>query len=353
MTDRVKVSAGEVAVAHFSIAQYYSQAFATLTSNSYLSSLAIDSSGDPWFAEALGLEARIATIDKNGHLAEYAISGSEDVTSVTPSADGSIWFFDYGNQEVGRLDAIRRVLHYGEPNRFGAEFRLAPDGTLWAAVFDGGSVQHIDPTTGKSHAYMLAHADAGSENAQIAVQRNGVLVHTSYGLGRVATIAVDGTVVDKKLDWNCGPNRPILWGTGVMISCGNGNVRAVTTDAQLRDIKKLDLGTDPASMRFSGTLCSGRVWFGNLSKHGFDGIDLEGRHYFLPYGGENLYDVICSGDRLWLIEHSSQTMSGRCRCGRKQRRLVPALPSTDNRAHRSQWVISGVSDTEFRRRECR
>lgn len=309
ITDQVKVSAGEVAVAHFSIAKYYSQAFATLTENSYLSSLAIDSGGNPWFSEALGLEARIATIDKDGHLAEYPVPGSEDVTSLTPSPDGSIWFFDYGNQEVGRLDATRRVLHYGKPSRFGTEFRLAPDGTLWAAAFDSGSVQHIDPTTGTSHAYMLAYADAGGENAEIAVQPNGVLVHTSGGLGRIATIAADGAVVDKKLDWNCEPNRPISWGDGVLVSCRNADVRAITADAQLRDIKKLDIRVDPASMRFSGTLCSGRVWFGNITEHAFDGIDLKGHHYFLPYGGENFYDLTCSGDRLWLIEHSSPTVS--------------------------------------------
>jgi streptogramin lyase len=298
-----------VAIARFSIAQYYAQTFTTLTANSYLSSLAIDSNGNPWFAEMLGLESRIATIDGEGHLIEHAIAESDQgLTAVTPSSDGSVWFFDDGDRRVARLDGSGNVLHYGTPNRFQIEFRPAPDGALWAADFDGGSVEHIDPTTGRVRSYVLAHSDPGEENAQIAVGESGTLIHTSYGLGRVATVSADGLVVDKKLGWNCGPNGPRPWGSGFLVSCWEGSIRALTTDAQLHEIKQLDVGADPSPMRSSGTLCADRMWFGSEAQHGFVGIDKESHRFFLPYAGQT-FDAVCAGDNLWLIEHPSSTAS--------------------------------------------
>jgi streptogramin lyase len=194
------------------------------------------------------------------------------------------------------------------PNHFQNEFRLAPDGALWAADFDGGSVEHVDPITGKVRAYVLAHSDPGEENAQIAIGENGTLVHTSYGLGRVATISEDGTVVDKKLSWNCGPNGPRAWGDGFLVSCWNGESRALTADARLQTITSLDVGVDRSPMRSAGISCAGRMWFGSVASHGFVGVDLEGSRAFLPYDGRS-FEGVCSGNKLWLLEHPSATAS--------------------------------------------
>lgn len=147
----------------------------------------------------LGLESRLGTIDATGRLNEYNVPGSSDgVTSVTPSADGSVWFFEYGESRVARLDVAGHITHFGTQNRFQTEFRLAPDGTLWAADFDGGSVAHINPG-GAVYAYELSHAEPGGENAQIAVGDAGEVLHTSYGSGGIARISEDGSIVEAGL----------------------------------------------------------------------------------------------------------------------------------------------------------
>jgi streptogramin lyase len=323
-TQSASIRAGHVTRVQIDMSRYYEETFAAELARSSLTNLTIARDGSKWFVEYLGPFARIAHLDVDGHLHEFALPVlpvNSPVSSLTPRSDGSLWFADGKNLE--------RITHKGEleivatlPKRID-EFVTAPDGSIWTWSMQGSTVTRYSPMTRQMHTFELPPASPGEENARLSVTNGNVAWYTSLATNSIVRFSGDATT-RIVLPWKCGPNWVQEWGDKLVFSCWSGTFGAGVVDA--KDMRATPLAvhanTD-GSVSFAAQL-GGLVWLIDRRGSSLIGIASDGAQRSISLTPPlYAFNLIAANDRLWFVDSATYAIAAVSPSGEVTRYHIP------------------------------
>ncbi|MBF4571454.1 hypothetical protein ITJ64_02885 [Herbiconiux sp. VKM Ac-1786] len=157
-----------------------------------ISDLAAASDGTIWFGDFLN--AGIGRLDPaTGDVTEYPLGGAFDMaTSLTNGPDGALWFGDPSNGGIGRIALDGTITRVPDPAGAGVYgIAAADDGRLWYTRDGYGSLGAYDPVTG---ALDIIPVGVSGFTGLTAAASGGVWVG---GIDTVVKVATDGTVTKR------------------------------------------------------------------------------------------------------------------------------------------------------------
>ncbi|MFC4910675.1 hypothetical protein [Actinomadura gamaensis] len=152
--------------------------------------------GSIWYTDSSQAVPRIGRVDPatgKSTLFELPTSGAlnfnySSVNSITPGANGAMWFSGIGSGAIGKIDASGNVTLYaagGAPTAV----TVGKDGAVWYADQQAGGVGRLDPATGEVRKYAMPGALAGTPaSADIATGADGRIWFTEPGVGRIGSV---------------------------------------------------------------------------------------------------------------------------------------------------------------------
>lgn len=256
-TQDVLIRAGRVNVVRIDLSRYYAEMFSAQLAKATLTDLTIASDGTKWFVEYLGPVVRIAHVDAGG-LHEFDLPSlpvNSPVSSLTPRADGSLWFTD--GEKLERINADGHLQTLAAfPERID-QFAIGPDGSVWTSRMQGSGVTRYVPATGKMHTFELPPANPGQENARLSITRDGTAWYTSLATNSITRLSGGARVSTLPLPWKCGPHLVREWQGRLIFTCWNGKYGAgVLEAADMRAtplmIARSDDGPEPFPIELDG-----------------------------------------------------------------------------------------------------
>jgi streptogramin lyase len=305
-TQSASIRAGLVTRVHIDMSRYYEETFAAALARASLTNLTIARDGSKWFVEYLGPFARIAHLDIDGHLHEFALPVlpvNSPVSSLTPRSDGSLWFTDGESLEritqKGQLQIVATL-----PNRID-EFVAAQDGSIWTWSMQGSTVARYSSTSRKMHSFELPAASPGEENARLSVTSGNVAWYTSLATNSIVRLSGDATA-RIVLPWKCGPNWVQEWGDKLVFSCWSGKFGAGVVDA--KDMRATPLAlpaNDDGSVSFAAQL-DGLVWFIDRRRSSLIGIASDGTQHSISLTAPlDAFSLTAANGRLWFVDSAT------------------------------------------------
>jgi virginiamycin B lyase len=303
-TQDVTVRSGALTIVHLDLSRFYSQASAERLAESTLDGLVNATDGSPWFVEYLGISTRIAHLNNHGELEEYQLPKRGSAGALTPEPDGALWFIADG-------DALDRITPSGQivqvtsdPAQRYSRIVRAKDGSIWMTGFDTSAVSRYDPSSGRTHTYVLPHEDPGSDSIALTAASDGAVWFTSMAGNRIIRFSPDGTMTQMDLPWKCGPNRVDDLGNARIFSCWYGADGAGMIDPATLHAWPLHVPATHDGVVAFPTQMDGREWFINRKGSAFVGVDAGGGQEVLLFKPPlHATDLRAVNHRLWFIDN--------------------------------------------------
>jgi len=177
-----------------------------------------------WFTESE--TDKVASISPSGTINEFSLAFQSSPQAIAFGADGNVWFFEEGSQNIGRMSTTDGGLSEfpasTTSNVSVSAMITGPDGNVWLAA-DSSFIKVAPNETITT--YPIPGASYGRATGGIAVDSNGDLWTTSFGQYWLARITTSGTV-----SVYFAPNLSL----GAITSGSDGNLWAIdTSTAQL------------------------------------------------------------------------------------------------------------------------
>ncbi|NQX36094.1 hypothetical protein [Herbiconiux sp. VKM Ac-2851] len=169
-----------------------------------ISDLAAASDGTIWFGDFLN--AAIGRLDPaTGDVTEYPLGGAFDTaTSLTNGPDGALWFGDPSNGGIGRIALDGSITRVPDPAGAGVYgIAAADDGRLWYTRDGLGSLGAYDPATGDLD---IVPVGVSGFTGLTAAASGGVWVG---GIDTVVKVETDGAV-SKRITIPAPPFSPVV-----------------------------------------------------------------------------------------------------------------------------------------------
>jgi virginiamycin B lyase len=145
---------------------------------------------------AAGAIAKIEKIAGTWTL-DFEVATPVSLGAITAGSDGNLWTTD-GNGFVYKMTTAGVLTQMGTISSFANGLVTGPDGGLWGAIYNNGTVAHIDITDGTSHEYAVP-AGSGSQPWSITAGTDGSLYFTERSTNKVGRLsfpaACTGTIV--------------------------------------------------------------------------------------------------------------------------------------------------------------
>ncbi|MCP2335533.1 Vgb family protein [Actinomadura rupiterrae] len=181
---------------------------------SSVNSITPGANGAMWFS---GINSgAIGKIDASGNLTLYAAGGAP--TAVTVGKDGAIWYADQQVGGVGRLDpATGAVVKYPVPGAvagspISGDITTGSDGKIWFTEPGVGRIGMVDPATGQTREFYLPVGDA-KPNGLLAAP-DGRVWFAESAASNVGVIDANGGVTEYPLPATLSTPRSLAWGPG-------------------------------------------------------------------------------------------------------------------------------------------
>lgn len=166
--------------------------------------MAAGSDGSLWFTDISVSVPRVGRVDPAtgaSTLYELPLTGAVNftnaqVTSITPGADGAMWFTGGYSGALGRIDASGTVTAYATGLTPYA-VTIGQDGAVWFTNNDA-SIGRLDPATGKVTSYTAPSAGTGLPAlGEIVPGPDGRLWFTEPGVGKIGALnPSDGQIAE-------------------------------------------------------------------------------------------------------------------------------------------------------------
>lgn len=164
--------------------------------------MATGTDGSIWYTDMSQAVPRIGRVDPatgKSTLFELPTSGALNfnysmVNSITPGANGSMWFSGINSGAIGKIDASGNVTLYaagGSPTAV----TVGKDGALWYPD-QTGSIGRLDPATGEVRKFAVPGSTMGMPAlSDIAIGADGKVWFTEPSVGKVGSVdPATGTV---------------------------------------------------------------------------------------------------------------------------------------------------------------
>ena len=149
--------------------------------------------GDVWYAG--NRDAHIGHYDVDTGTFEYIDTPPDtarDPHTLVWDAHGDIWFTSQQANSVGFLDVSERtveILPVPTPNARPYGIKIAPDGTVWVALFGSDRLASIDPATMTLNEHVLPRED--SRPRRIGITSDGRIWYGDYNGGYLGVFDPD------------------------------------------------------------------------------------------------------------------------------------------------------------------
>ncbi len=149
-----------------------------------------------WFTES-GTPDGIAEITPSGTISTVW-SGAQNVqyNQITKGPDGALWFTEFANDRIGRIDSTKHVTEFSAGITAGSgpyDIVTGPDGNLWFTEFYLGKIGRITPT-GAVTEYPTSSAGTGPNG--ITVGSDGNLYFAEYNTNAIARVTTAGVITE-------------------------------------------------------------------------------------------------------------------------------------------------------------
>lgn len=181
--------------------------------------VALGSDGAIWFTEFN--EPKIGRVDPIGHMTEYAIPSGNEGVEIAAGLSGMLWFTE--NQPtggpnppaIGSIATSGAIAEYPVPNAATAQLQgitLGPDGNIWYVDSGNNDIGTITPA-GIITSYSGIHLGAFPYDITPGPTADDDLWFTEKNLGRVGRITVSGSVTEFSLKSSSDSPRGIVLGS--------------------------------------------------------------------------------------------------------------------------------------------
>jgi virginiamycin B lyase len=181
--------------------------------------VALGSDGAIWFTEFN--EPKIGRIDPVGQMTEYPIPSGNDGVEIAAGQSGTLWFTELqptggpSPTSIGSITTSGAIVEYPVPNAATAQLQgiaLGPDGNVWF-VDDGNNIIGTITPAGVITSHGGIHVGAFPYDITPGPIADNDLWFTEKNLGRVGKITVSGTVTEFSLKSSSVAPRGIVLGS--------------------------------------------------------------------------------------------------------------------------------------------
>ncbi|HET8912056.1 MAG TPA: hypothetical protein VFN23_11370 [Ktedonobacteraceae bacterium] len=257
----------------------------------------------------------IVRASDDGHFTVCPIPTNTDyVDFLTNGPDGAVWFTEYDNDKIGRIQIVRTkkaddIVKFTEFSGGGIDgpegIVGGPDHNLWITEYDGNRVDQMT-VNGTGVAYSLPTAD--SEPAGITVGPDNALWFTEYGNATISRINLDGVIheftgtVSEPWGIVTGPDHN-LWFT----DSGNGSVGNMTTEGTVTEYGDLLVGASPD---FITNLRDGKSLVFTEDNGVIARVTTDGKVTEIGIPNEQyIYGIVATGDNtVWFTQDDEATL---------------------------------------------
>ena len=213
----------------------------------------------------------INVLPQVGRLSNFTGTGIDDATGITAGPDGALWFANYGNSSIGRIDTSGNVTNYtgtGIGNPF--SITAGPDGALWFTNFGNNSIGRID-TSGNVTNYTGTGID---RPYSITAGPDGALWFANAGNNSIGRIDTSGNVTNYTGTGIDGPNGITAGPDGALwfANAANNSIGRITTSGAVSNYT--GTGIDYPYSITAGP--DGALWFTNTGNNTIGRITTSG-----------------------------------------------------------------------------